>query len=121
MSFMDLIRRGDKAERAFDDLQSDMAEAFEESMALEPLEPLDSNKDAAKPAAAEPSGPMAAQPDTPAADNPEPPVTIEPVIAEAEPAPAAATPEATLPVAAEVGSTMASTTSDSARRLTSHS
>jgi len=121
MSFMDLIRRGDKAERAFDDLQSDMAEAFEESMALEPLEPLDSNKDAAKPAAAEPSGPMAAQPDTPAADNPEPPVTIEPVIAEAEPAPAAATPEATLPVAAEMGSTMASTTSDSARRLTSHS
>jgi chromosome segregation ATPase len=126
MSFMDLIRRGDKADRAFDDLQSDMAEAFEESMALEPIEPLDANKEAAKPAAAEAPTPMAAQPDTPVDENQEPPAMVEPAPVAPEPAPAAMSDAtlpvvADLPVAAEPVSSAASTTADSARRLTSHS
>jgi chromosome segregation ATPase len=117
MSFMDLIRRGDKADRAFDDLQSDMAEAFEESMALEPLDSLDASKEAAKSAAAEASTPAPAQPDTPVADGPEPPATVE-LAAVAVELPPAAISGATLPVAAEPVSS--ATTSDPARRLTSH-
>src|SRR5204863_8296365 len=101
MSFMDLIRRGDKSDKAFDELQSDMAEAFEESMALEPLDPLDANKEAAKPAAADAPTAMAAQPDTPVDDNQEPPAMVElaPVAPESA---SAATSDAGLPVVADL-------------------
>jgi chromosome segregation ATPase len=118
MSFMDLIRRGDRSDKAtFDDLQSDMAEAFEESMALEGIEPADPGKDAMKSPAAEEPSPETAEPKAEAAESSEPPAIVEPAVV--APEPPVVTPG--LPVAAEPVPAAALETGEPAKRLTSHS
>src|SRR5689334_18499331 len=98
MSFMDLIRRGDSSDKAFDDLQSDMAEAFDESMALEDLSASDADKENSKPAAdiqllSAPNG-------SASAEEAHLPVTSEPMAAAMEPS-SQAVANGELPVAAD--------------------
>jgi hypothetical protein len=83
LSFLDLIRRGESFEKSFDDLQSEMAEAVEESMALEGLSLVKAEATEAEPAeATQPDGESRPDAEAASAEPTEPDADLVTALAE---------------------------------------